>query len=61
MKTVSVEYAARHLELLLLLVEQGETVILTQGDRPVARLVPVQDDNGTEVPSSEVEDAFYGD
>mgnify|MGYP001240231254 FL=1 len=61
MKTVSVEYAARHLELLLLLVEQGETVILTQGDRPVARLVPVQDDNGTEVPSSEVEEAFYGD
>ena len=61
MKTVSVDYAARHLELLLLLVEQGETVILTQGDRPVARLVPVQDDNGTEVPSSEVEDALYGD
>jgi len=61
MKTVSVDYAARHLELLLLLVEQGETVILTQGDRPVARLVPVQDDNGTEVPSSEVEEAFYGD
>jgi antitoxin (DNA-binding transcriptional repressor) of toxin-antitoxin stability system len=61
MKTVSVEYAARHLELLLLLVADGETVILTQGDRPVAQLVRVQDDDGTEVPSSEVEEAFYGD
>jgi antitoxin (DNA-binding transcriptional repressor) of toxin-antitoxin stability system len=61
MKTVSVNYAARHLELLLLLVEQGETVILAQDDRPVARLVRVQDDDGTEVPPSEVEEAFYGD
>jgi len=61
MKTVSVNYAARHLELLLLLVQQGETVILAQDDRPVARLVRVQDDGGTEVPPSEVEEAFYGD
>lgn len=61
MKTVSVEYAARHLELLLLLVAQGETVILVQDDRPVARLVRVQDDDGSEVPPSEVEEAFYGD
>jgi prevent-host-death family protein len=61
MKTVSVDYAARHLDLMLLLVEQGENVILTRNGRPVARLVAVRDDDDAEVPPAEVDEAFYGD
>jgi antitoxin (DNA-binding transcriptional repressor) of toxin-antitoxin stability system len=36
-------------------------VLLTAAGRPVARLVPVDDSAGAEVPPSEVEEAFYGD
>ena len=61
MKTVTAEYAAEHLEDLLELVAAGETVVLSIDGRPAARLVPVDDNEGPEVPSSEVEEAFYGD
>jgi antitoxin (DNA-binding transcriptional repressor) of toxin-antitoxin stability system len=61
MKTVSVDYAARHLDLMLLLVEQGESVILTRDGHAVARLVAVRSGDDDEVPPAEVEEAFYGD
>ena len=61
MKTVSVDDAARQLDQMLLLVEKGESVVLTRDGRAVARLVGVRDGDGDEVPASEVEEAFHGD
>jgi len=61
MTTFTTEYAAEHLDELLDQVARGEAVLLTAAGRPVARLVPVDDSAGAEVPPSEVEEAFYGD
>ncbi|MGB5834330.1 MAG: type II toxin-antitoxin system prevent-host-death family antitoxin [Thiohalocapsa sp.] len=61
MRSFSIEYAANHLKELLDLVEQGESVVLSQDGRPVARLVHFVEDGGAEVPPSEVEEAFHGD
>lgn len=61
MKTVTADYAAEHLDQLLDLVEQGETIVLSTGGRPVAKLVRIHLDEDPEVPASEVEEAFYGD
>lgn len=37
------QYAKTHLSALLTMVERGEEVIIARGDRPVARLVPLDD------------------
>lgn len=41
MATVKVQYAKTHLSALLAAVERGEEVVISRGDTPVARLVPV--------------------
>ena len=41
MERVKVQYAKTHLSALLASVERGEEVLIARGDRPVARLVPV--------------------
>ncbi len=43
MKHVDVQYAITHLSALLVLVEQGEEVVIARGDQPVARLVPIEE------------------
>lgn len=48
MTTVKVQYAKTHLSALLNSVEQGDDVVISRGDRPIARLVKV--DEPTERP-----------
>jgi antitoxin (DNA-binding transcriptional repressor) of toxin-antitoxin stability system len=61
MKTFTTEYAAQHLDELLGLALRGEVILLSLNGSPIARLVPIDDESGSEVPPSEVEEAFYGD
>jgi hypothetical protein len=61
MKTFTTDYAAQHLDELIDLALQGQVILLSLNGDPVARLIPVDDDSGAEVPPSEVEEAFYGD
>lgn len=61
MKTFTTDYAARHLQELIDLALQGEMILLSLNGDPVARLLPIDDDTASEVPPSEVEEAFYGD
>ena len=42
MEYVKVQYAKTHLSALLASVESGQEVTISRGDRPVARLVPVE-------------------
>ncbi|AXE39060.1 type II toxin-antitoxin system Phd/YefM family antitoxin [Acidipropionibacterium virtanenii] len=42
MSTVKVQYAKTHLSALLSSVEDGKEVTIARGDRPVARLVPIE-------------------
>ncbi|WP_417554406.1 type II toxin-antitoxin system Phd/YefM family antitoxin [Microbacterium sp.] len=61
MKTVKVQYAKTHLSSLLHDVEAGEEVMIARGDRPVARLVPLQTSDQRElgfVPY-DVPDSFF--
>jgi len=41
MTEVKVQYAKTHLSALLARVEDGEEIVISRGDRPVARLVPL--------------------
>ena len=41
METVKVQYAKTHLSALLHRAEQGEEVVISRGDRPAAKLVPI--------------------
>ena len=41
MTEVKVQYAKTHLSALLARVEAGEEVVISRGDKPVARLVPI--------------------
>jgi len=41
METVKVQYAKTHLSTLLKDVERGEEIIISRGDTPIARLVPI--------------------
>jgi len=43
MTVVKVQYAKTHLSELLRSVEEGDEFLISRGDRPVARLVPVRD------------------
>ena len=43
MKSANVHQAKAHLSSLLREVESGETVVIMRGDKPVARLVPVEE------------------
>lgn len=42
MKLVKVQYAKTHLSALLAAVEQGDEVVISRGDTPIARLVAVE-------------------
>jgi prevent-host-death family protein len=49
MKRSSVSYLKAHLSAELKAVQAGETVVVTDRDHPVARLVPLEDERGIEV------------
>jgi prevent-host-death family protein len=42
MQHVKVQYAKTHLSSLLASVEGGQEIVISRGERPVARLVPVE-------------------
>ncbi|MGE2692693.1 type II toxin-antitoxin system Phd/YefM family antitoxin [Mycolicibacterium pulveris] len=42
MEQVKVQYAKTHLSALIAAVERGEEFVIARGDRPAARLVPVE-------------------
>ncbi len=42
MEQVKVQYAKTHLSALLALVEHGQEIVIARGERPVARLVPLE-------------------
>ena len=49
MKHSSVSYLKAHLSAELKAVQAGETVVVMDRDHPVARLVPLEEENGIEV------------
>ncbi len=49
MASVKVQYAKTHLSALLASVEGGDEIIIARGDRPVAKLVPVDSDQEREL------------
>ena len=65
MQSVSQHQVVDNLDALLELVKQGEVIEITIDGKPIARLVPVSvaDAVGvdSDVPTDEVEQAFYGD
>lgn len=48
MKTASISQTKNQLSALIDQVRQGETIVITDHDRPVAKLVPAQADNDEE-------------
>lgn len=42
MRTVKVQYAKTHLSALIATVEQGDEVVISRGDQPVAKLVALE-------------------
>jgi prevent-host-death family protein len=48
MKTASISQTKNQLSALIDQVRQGETIVITDHDRPVAKLVPAQAENGEE-------------
>jgi antitoxin (DNA-binding transcriptional repressor) of toxin-antitoxin stability system len=48
-KRSSVSYLKAHLSAELKAVQAGETVIVMDRDHPVARLVPIQEEKGSEI------------
>lgn len=46
MKTASISVAKNQLSALIERVRHGETILITDHDRPAARLVPIASDNG---------------
>ncbi len=65
MQSFSQQHVADNLDELMELVKQGEEVLITIDGRPIARLVPVDSTDAggsdSDVPTEEVEQAFYGD
>lgn len=61
MAEVKVQYAKTHLSALLAAVERGEEVVISRGDRPVARLVAVDPPSTRELGfvSLAVPDSFF--
>lgn len=60
MHTVTTDYAATHLAELIERVGNGETIQISRDGTLVARLIGVDEDEDTDVPAAEVEEAFYG-
>lgn len=61
MEPVKVQYAKTHLSALLAAVERGEEIVIARGDRPVARLIPIDGQDGRDlgfVPYSVPEEFF---
>ena len=48
MKTPSISQTKNQLSALIVQVRQGESIVITDHDRPVAKLVPVQAEKGEE-------------
>jgi prevent-host-death family protein len=64
MQTVQPDYAAEHFAALLEAVKSGAEIVVVEDGRPVARIVPVREDDASDedhVPWEEVEQAFHGD
>jgi len=65
MQSFSQHHVSENLDALLKLVQQGEEIQITVDGEPVARLVPVglaeSAGSDSDVPTEEVEQAFYGD
>ncbi|MFT4258883.1 type II toxin-antitoxin system Phd/YefM family antitoxin [Microbacterium sp.] len=63
MKAVKVQYAKTHLSALLAAVEQGEEIVISRGDRLVARLVPLTENAERELGflAYELPDSFFDD
>lgn len=61
MDTVKVQYAKTHLSALLTAVEHGEEIVISRGDRPVARLVPLDKSADRELGfvAYQVPDSFF--
>ncbi len=61
MEAVKVQYAKTHLSALLNAVERGEEVVISRGDRPVARLVPLKEMEERELGfvAYQVPDSFF--
>jgi antitoxin (DNA-binding transcriptional repressor) of toxin-antitoxin stability system len=49
-KTVAVEEFSAHLGELLSLLKEGTEIVLTEGDKPLARIVPVEGEPGNRTP-----------
>jgi acetylornithine deacetylase/succinyl-diaminopimelate desuccinylase-like protein len=62
MQTVTSEYAAEHLEVLIEQVRGGADIVIARDGIPVARLVPIHGgDDEAHAPDEEVDAAFHGD
>ena len=65
MQTVTPEYAAQHLAELLDRARGGEDIVIADGSKPIARLVPIDDwdaqQDEAHAPDEEVDEAFHGD
>lgn len=65
MQAFSQDHVSENLDALLELVQQGEEIQITVNGKAVARLMPVGVDESAgadaDVPTEEVEQAFYGD
>lgn len=61
MDVVKVQYAKTHLSALLSAVERGEQIVISRGDRPVARLVPLEQNEERELGfvAYQVPDSFF--
>jgi prevent-host-death family protein len=61
MKAVKVQYAKTHLSALLASVEKGEEVVISRGDQPIARLVPLEESEERELGflAYELPDSFF--
>ncbi len=61
MDAVKVQYAKTHLSALLCAVERGEEIVISRGDRPVARLVPLEQPQERELDfvAYQVPDSFF--
>lgn len=62
MQTVTPEYAAEHLEVLIEQVRSGADIVIARDGIPVARLVAIHaGEDESHAPDDEVDAAFHGD
>jgi len=54
MKIITYSYAQDHFSEILKRVEQGERIVIKQGKKAIAKLIPVKDPNANAKPVSEI-------